>query len=162
MRRIIKTSILLLLLTGFAASLQAQQRGNKGLYKKEWTQGQKGEGRIFQMLNLSDEQKEQIKEIRLNGQKEALPIRNAIGEKQARLRTLRTADNYDADAVESVIEEISDLRNAQMLMRERHRQQVRELLTEDQRVIFDSAPRKRHGMKANKGRSGRMGNKRSW
>ncbi len=159
MRRIIKTSILVLLLSGFAASVQAQQRGNRMQQNKEWAQGPRGEGRIFQMLNLTDEQAEQVKEIRLNGQKEALPIRNAMREKRARLRTFRTAANYDATATEKVIEEIADLRAAQMLMRERHRQQVRELLTEEQRVIFDSAPQKRQGMRGKKGN--RPGNKRN-
>jgi len=92
----------------------------------------------LQIPDLSDKQKEQIKSIMLENRKAVLPLQNQLREKRARLRTLSTGDDIDMDAAEAVIEEIGDLRTEIMKKRYATRQEIRSLLTEDQRVWFDS------------------------
>lgn len=89
-------------------------------------------------LNLTDEQKEKIEAIRLKTQKEMLGIRNQLGEKQARLRTLTTGDTYNEREVNKVIEEIGALNTRKMKLHVSHRQEIRNLLDEQQRLKFDS------------------------
>lgn len=151
---------ILILLAVFASSDLLAQRMNRNFGDQQAGRGRyhqnMGQGRMMNNdfygnergfgLNLSEEQLAQAKDLRTKGMKEMLPIRNSIQEKRARLQTLRTAENYDAKAVNNIIDEISELRSKQMKMREAHRQEFRSLLTEDQRVICDS-------------RNGRMGNR---
>lgn len=156
MRQIIKKSFLLLILSGFAVSITAQpQQGRKAMQNqdKQWAQNARGQekGRDMRLPNLSDEQKEQIKEIKLSGQKEALPIKNLLGEKKAKLRTLTTSETYNQKSVNSTIDEISGLEASLMKLRENHRQQVREVLTEEQRIVFDT-----QGQRGPRGKQGNL------
>ncbi|MEX2602918.1 MAG: Spy/CpxP family protein refolding chaperone, partial [Gracilimonas sp.] len=106
------------------------------------------------LLNLSEEQLEQVQEHWLNGQKEMLPLRNQLQEKNARLQTLTTSANYDEKAVNALVKEIGDLQNQILAKRVAHRQEMRNLLTDEQRITFDSfQSRKGPGMRAG-GRSG--------
>lgn len=143
MRRGLKSMVLVLLLTGFAVQAQAQRRGNNDGPKREWAEARRGEAPEMRLPNLTDQQKEQIKAIMLKGRKETLPLQNALREKQAELHTLRTAENYNERAVKSKIDEITELQHSLMLLREQHRQEIREVLTEEQRIIFDSKPPKK-------------------
>lgn len=98
-------------------------------------------GNMFYMMgdmNLTAEQKEKIEAIRLKTQKEMLAIRNQLGEKQARLRTLTTGDTYNEREVNKVIEDIGALNTQKMKLHVGHRQEIRNLLDEQQRLKFDS------------------------
>jgi Spy/CpxP family protein refolding chaperone len=116
-------------------------------------QGQ-NQQRMMTQLNLTDEQRDKVEEIHLNGQKGMLPLRNNIQEKNAQLRTLRTSADYDEAAVNALIEEIGELRTAMMAMRTGHQQQIREILTEEQRIKFDTMQQmrgpKQQGQRMNK------------
>lgn len=95
-------------------------------------------GSLNFLPDLTEEQQNQIRQIRVEAQKAHLPIRNEMREKQARLQTLMTSAEVDADEVDSVIEEIGTLRTGMMKMRFETRRELRALLTEEQRVLFDS------------------------
>ena len=141
MRRTIKTTLLLLILSGFGATLVAQtQQGRRGMRGQDglWAQNRKAQGQEMRIPDLTDEQKEAIQEIRITGQKEALPIRSTIAEKRARLQTLTTSEEYNEKEVNAMIDEIADLQADLVKLRESHRQKVRALLTDGQKVIFDS------------------------
>ena len=97
--------------------------------------------RIFNIPGLSDEQKEQIKKVRLEMQKEVLPLRNEMREKRARLNTLSTVEKADMNAINQVVEDIGGLQTELMKKREMGKQQVRSLLNEEQRLFFDSHQR---------------------
>ncbi len=94
--------------------------------------------RVMNLPGLTDEQKEKMKEVRLGGMKAMQPIRNQIGEKQAKLRTLETANNVDMTAINGLIDELSTLRTAQAKIRAGNKQKMRNLLNDEQRLIFDS------------------------
>lgn len=94
--------------------------------------------RCFNMLDLTVEQQEQINTLRVKQLEQMLSFRNATQEMRARLQTLNTAKNADMKAINSLIDEKSELKADQMKTRAAHHQEVRALLTDEQRVIFDS------------------------
>jgi Spy/CpxP family protein refolding chaperone len=100
--------------------------------------------RIFDRLpDLTEEQQEQIKQLRTAHLKEILPIENKIREKAAQLNTLETSEKVDMVKINKTIEELGELKVTIAKKRAAHRQDIRKILTEDQRVIFDSMPGKR-------------------
>lgn len=101
---------------------------------------------FYRIPDMTDEQKEQIQTHRLENREAMLPIRNELNEKQARLRTLTTGDTPDVEAAVAVIEEIGALRTEQMKLQLEHRMAVRELLTDEQRVAFDTLPGRSGGV----------------
>lgn len=148
MKNIIKVSVLSALLIGLTVDVSAQQQKKRAQNQaKADSQGQmmnrgdrqdQNHQRMMIRLNLTEEQKTKIEEIHLNGQKGMIPLRNKIREKNAQLRTLKMSEEYDETAVNVLIEEIGELRTAMMVMRTAHMQQVRELLTPEQRIKFDA------------------------
>ena len=107
--------------------------------------------------DLTDEQKDQMQEIRLSTQKSLLPIKNELGENRAKLRTLTTADNPDMKAIDKLIDENGQLMASMMKIQASNHQKVRSLLTEDQRIVFDSKKRgfDRSGRRGSYGATGR-------
>lgn len=156
--RIFKTLMITLLVSGFATIAFAQQRpGGKDIPNRpRWTMAQKWTGprAPHTMLpNLTDEQKSKIKDIMLNTRKAVQPIENQLREARAHLHTLMTADNIDMKTVNNQADKIGDLRTQIMKQRLASRQQIRELLTDEQKVIFDSRPLgKFHRAMARRGR----------
>ena len=90
--------------------------------------------------DLSDQQKEQMRKLRLALEEKTLPLRNQLGEKEAHLRTLMSARAPDADAVGKTAEEIGDLRTQIFKAEVLGDLNVRGLLTEDQKASLDAAP----------------------
>lgn len=87
---------------------------------------------------LSEEQQEQIKALRVKHMEATKPLRNELGEKKARLRTLTTADKVNMTEVNKVIDDIGKLQTQLMKLKEQHRQDIRKLLNDEQRVMFDA------------------------
>ncbi len=88
--------------------------------------------------DLTDQQKKQIEDFHLAHMKEMTPLKNQMGEKRAHLKTLRTADKPDNNAINKTIDEITNLQNQMMKKCETHFQSVRGILTDKQRVFFDA------------------------
>lgn len=147
-----------------AVSVQAQQRQNfKKMRMEKNVERRVGQGQqygfICDNLNLSDTQKEAIEKLRMNNQKISLQHRNLVNEKRARLQTLKSADNFDQKAINKVIDEMTEMKAEHMKESIAHQREVRNLLTEEQQLIFDV--QKQNGMnkqRANRGQ--RMGQKR--
>ncbi|MFD2531964.1 Spy/CpxP family protein refolding chaperone [Gracilimonas halophila] len=147
MKNNIKVSVLSALLIVLTFDVSAQQRNKmqgqvkancqEQMLNRTDRQGQ-NQQRMMSRLNLTSEQKAQVEEIHLNGQKGMIILRNKMQEKNALLRSLRMSEEYDETAVNVLIEEIGELRTAMMVMRTAHMQQVRELLTPEQRIKFDA------------------------
>jgi len=86
---------------------------------------------------LTDDQKAKIKDLRVNHLKEVLPLRNIKRELEAKEQTLATSPKADLKAINSNIDEITKVDNQIMKSKEYFRQQVRSLLTEEQRLMYD-------------------------
>jgi Spy/CpxP family protein refolding chaperone len=95
--------------------------------------------------DLTDSQKDKMKTLHFDHMKALQPLQNEIGEKQARLRTLQTADKVNMSEINVVIEDIGSLRTKIMKMKAAHHQEIRSLLTEEQRVIFDAHQPRHYG-----------------
>jgi len=126
----------------------AQVQAQKGQMR-----GNKGQGLSCNIPDLTEEQQKKIDELKVGHQKSMLKNRNLMQEKKAKLNTLRTADKADMNSMNNMIDEIGSLHTQMMKDREAHRQAVRGLLTEKQRVFFDT--HKGRGFKGNGMRQGR-------
>ena len=67
-----------------------------------------------------------------------IQLENQLAEKRAQLKTLEQVDKPDMKAINSKIDEISALQNKRMKASAANRAKVRSLLTDEQRVMFDS------------------------
>ncbi len=100
--------------------------------------------------DLTEEQEEAIQELRLEQIADNTHHRNKMDELRVRKRNIM-AGTTTGD-VNEVIDDMTALRNTQMKENVRHREAVRDLLTEDQRVIFDNQTMRRHYRRSSMGR----------
>ena len=105
--------------------------------------------------NLTEDQQKKIEKMRTANMKEMMQFRNVMAEKGAHLNTLRIADKVDMTAINKAIDEMGTIRIKMMKKREAHRQSIRQILTDDQKVYFDS--RRGRGFKGGKGHGNGMG-----
>ncbi len=109
-------------------------------------------GMNFQMFNtLTQEQKDRIEKIRIAQMKKALPVRNELGEYRAQLRTFTTGDKIDLKKAQKVLAKIEDLNTGLSKQRVRTQLDIRNVLTDEQKIMFDA----RSGMKQDKGFAGK-------
>lgn len=139
--KIVSYSLVLLLFvfTGFISN--AQEEIERDLCQ--------GKNRMHEMLNLSEEQKTKIDALQSDHLKEMIQLKNKLNELEAKKQTLSTEDKVDMKAINSNIDEISNVQNKIMKKNAEHHQSIRELLTDEQRVKFDSYKHHRnfdHGM----------------
>lgn len=91
-----------------------------------------------QIPNLTEEQKEELHSLKLEMGQNALPLKNQVAEKEARLNTLTTASSYDAKAVDKVIEDIGDLKTGLMKLHIGQTEKIKRILTEEQVIAFNN------------------------
>jgi Spy/CpxP family protein refolding chaperone len=126
--------LLLVAGTAFAQPPGTQEKagGRKGMHGCE-----KHDQRMM-IPDLTEEQHEQIKALRVEHMQSMQTLRNEFGEHQARLRTLTTKSKVNMNEVNRVIDQIGALRTQMMKQRVAHHQSIRESLTDEQRVFFDA------------------------
>ena len=102
--------------------------------------------------DLTDQQKKDIEKIGLDMKKQSLPITNELREKRAHLNTLKTTEPIDQKAIDKEIETIGKLRTDLAKLKEATRMKIRNILTDEQKIIFDSESGKHncHGKKGGK------------
>ncbi len=113
-----------------------RNQGRQG-YSQKSCDFEKNNQRMANYLELTAEQTDQIESIRLTHQKKMLPSKNELGEKKAKMQTLSSAENADMKAINSLIDEMSSIKAQMMKEKASHRQEVRKILTEEQRIKFD-------------------------
>jgi len=147
--------MLMLVSVGFAqnGNGNGQQKGKKANgNKSSMYHHKKGMNNI---PNITDAQKEQIKKLRTENMKAMLPLKNSLMEKKAHLNTLSTSESVDMKAINKQIDEISKIKAKMMKQKAKMRQDVRALLTDDQRIYFDM----HSGQKMGKGKGHHKGHK---
>lgn len=95
-------------------------------------------------LELTEEQRDEIRKIRVEGMKGRTQERNQLKEKSARLEVLQTTDKPDMKEINKVIDEIASIRAKTMKDEAVRRQKIRSLLNDEQRVYFDVHYQKRN------------------
>ena len=135
MKRLVKRVITVTLMLVVINVANAQQ-GHRNGYR-QGNANEHGFG-VARGLNLTEDQQAQMKSLHLKLQQEMLPIRNKLGENRARFRTLSTAENADMKSINKLIDANSQLDASMVKLQAANQQAVRKLLTEEQRIIFDS------------------------
>ena len=92
-------------------------------------------------LNLTTEQLNTLKEMRLEFQKEMLPLRNEMQANRLELQSLIISSKPDQGKIDAVIDEIGKLRTQAQKKRVAHRLDMREQLTDEQKAIWDAMPK---------------------
>ena len=107
---------------------------------KQCMHGKEHKGHMSMIPDMTEQQKEQMEELRTEHLKVMLPLKNQLTEKHARLNTLSTVENVDMKKINKTIDEIGEIKTKMMKEHASHRQEIRKLLTEDQRLVFDMHP----------------------
>ena len=102
-----------------------------------------GKGKAFtpcekMIPDLTDEQRQKINDFRIEMLKEVQPLQNQIRELKASFHALITGDNPDINAIDKNIDQRSDLHDKIMKTHARFRLNIAGILTDDQKVIFNS------------------------
>ena len=95
--------------------------------------------------------------LRVEMMKKTNPLKAQLKEKKAHLNSIAIADKADMKAINKTIDEMGALKIEMMKIHAQMRQNVRALLNDDQRVVFDSkaGSMKGHGMKGHGSKQGR-------
>jgi Spy/CpxP family protein refolding chaperone len=109
---------------------------------------------MLPMLNLTTEQMNAFNEMKLEFQKEILPLNNEIAAKRLELQSLLISGKPDQGKINDVIEELGELRTKAQKRWIAHQLEMREQLTDEQKAIWDAAPK---GPKMDGSRKGHMG-----
>ncbi|MGD9899686.1 MAG: Spy/CpxP family protein refolding chaperone [Calditrichaceae bacterium] len=141
MRRHLTTALLVGILF-LAGSVQAQR-----------PMGQKMNGKCMAAMDLTDEQQAKITDLRLQMEKEVLPLRNEMDKLRGELRLEMTAEKFNEGKVKKISGEMSTIREKMQLNRMKHQRAVRDLLTPEQQKQFDLQ------MLSGKGHGGMCGNR---
>lgn len=96
------------------------------------------QGHMAKMLNLSDAQQAKISDLRLQLNKEMIPLRSQLETLRGNLKLAMTEDSFDEGKVRKLIGEISDLRSQMAMKRIQHHRAIRDQLTPEQRKKFDA------------------------
>jgi len=114
---------------------------------------------LVERLNLTDEQKTQMHQLRINHQKQQVKTQASVKLARIELRELMVADSPDRSAIEKKTKEISDIQYQAKLEMIDHLFKVRAILTPEQREIFKGQMLRgagefrgpRHGMRGGRG-----------
>jgi Spy/CpxP family protein refolding chaperone len=130
-----KTKILTIaVLTFMVLGLKAQPAINRGIRPANPVQVRRGMEAAKKALNLTDEQKEALKKIRLCMWKELQPLRNAVVESAAHLKTLTSVDKPDMTAINQALDKIGAQKIEIAKTRVKYLLQMRSVLTDEQRM----------------------------
>lgn len=144
--RIIKSKYLVLivaLLILFGSAFAQHSRTPSEGMEKHPSRGKAGMRHMRMILDLTEKQEEKIKKLRTERLKVLLPLQNELAEKEAQLHTLSTAEKVDMKKIYKMIEEIGAIKIQMMKERATYHQDIRKLLTEEQRLVFDMRPHHR-------------------
>ena len=133
------TALLILFGSGFAHHSRTYPEG----MGKHPSHGKAGTRHMPMIPDSTEKQEEKIKKLRAEHLKVLLPLQNELAEKEAQLHTLSTAEKVDMKKIYRMIEEIGAIKIQMMKERATHHQDIRKLLTEKQRLVFDMHPHHR-------------------
>lgn len=132
-KTVVKKSLLVLLVSVLITSFSLNSYAQRG--PREFRDSARIDHKI---PNLTAEQKTKIEGLRVKHQKEVIPLKNELEEKRAHLKTLESMEKVDRDAINKTIDEITALQGKIMKMKVNHRLDVAALLTDEQKVFFNS------------------------
>lgn len=139
-RRMKWSTALLVVLMITAGNNLFAQRFNRG---ERMGRGQRqmidrpAQGRAIQALDLTEDQEASLNEMRAAHQKDRQYALSQIREKEAHLQTLLSAPEKDRKAIDKTIDEIAEARADQMKSQLDNREELKEILSEEQIAQLD-------------------------
>jgi len=147
-----------ILMTSFT-NANAQKCDKKGEHKQCQVNNNH---KMCKHLNLTDAQTASFKKLKLEGDKKITPLKNKLNELHAKKRTLMSANNADKKAINRVITDMSSAREKIQKIRTTQRIEMRKLLNDEQRVMWDKKAcnhKNKKGHKSCKGHKDHKGHK---
>lgn len=92
----------------------------------------------FGIPDLTPDQISKIDDLKLQHTKDVTPLKDQLTEKQARINTLLDAEKSDVGAVNAAIDEFTSITNQLIKKKAEFRLAVRNLLTDKQKIVYDS------------------------
>ncbi len=126
---------LLTMLMATATQAQPNRQGNRGLYYGDRT------GRL-DYLDLTEEQSEQLTQLRTDHYNAMKPLRAKMDEIRARERTLLAEESVDLKEVEEVIDQQTELSNEMRKLQVKHQLAMKAVLTDEQVMKLEQGPRR--------------------
>ncbi|TRX57750.1 periplasmic heavy metal sensor [Fulvivirga sp. M361] len=148
-------AILFIMISAFTTTYAQQHERGRGMRDNVSRRG----ALLDQIPDLTDTQKEKLNDLRVDMQKQMLPLRNQLREKEARLNTLSTTEKTNLNDLNKLVDEMGVIKIRMMKVAVAHRQKVRAELTEEQRLFFDSHAGRMTGHKRMKRSMGQRGDK---
>jgi len=125
---IISTLTAIILFFGINSDLSAQPRHK---FKERITRE-----RIIDKLNLTEEQKDKISELRSSHQKKMADYKAELEKAKIDLRDLQNSDELNRNNIISAVEKINSIKNQMAIERTNHRMDIYELLNDEQKEIW--------------------------
>lgn len=135
--RILIAFMMAALFVSSATMAQNPTQKNRRMEQRPMMKRQEMRQHFGQNLGLTDEQKEAMKKIRLETAKEVKPLKDQLRELQAHQQTLATSENADMKAIYKNIDKMSGVKAEIAKIIAKQRQEVRSLLTDEQRLKMD-------------------------
>lgn len=105
------------------------------------TAGQKKDGdgprHMMQMLNLTESQESQVLDLKLEHERQILPLRSKLKELRTQMKLEMTAEQFNQNKVSKLVDQMSSLQKEIHMKRLTHQRAVRDILNEEQKKKFD-------------------------
>lgn len=142
----LKVLLAIIVLLGLSLSILAQPQQRQREYHQRDRSG-------LGMLNLTDEQKAELKEIHLAQMKLVQPMKDEISINKAKINAQIHKDNPDMKEITSLVEANGKILTEIQVNSIESKIKMRALLTDEQKVMFDSKSMTRH--RAQSGKKGK-------
>jgi Spy/CpxP family protein refolding chaperone len=142
-KRIFSAAIAFILVAGLSFTSMAQRgqgmnQNGQGMRSMNPGQRMNQTPAHFAFLQLSEEQQSKIETLRLDLMNKNLPLKNQLDEMRAKMKSLQTGDNQSLKDINKLIDDMSAVQAQIRKNAAAHRLDVRALLTDDQKVLFDA------------------------
>jgi protein CpxP len=127
---------------------RGDRRGGGKFRKNRRGRGGKMGARMFRGLNLTEEQKTRIKQIRAAFRETNKPLRDELKAKRSELRQARTGETFDEALAAQKLKEMADLRAKLMGESFRMRRETLSVLTAEQKNRLDELRAERETKRA--------------
>ena len=127
----LKTLNAIILLFGISLGLMAQPQMRNRQFNS-------GECRALTIMNLTEDQETQIREIHLAGANEIQSMKDELQINKAKINALVKKDDPDMKEITSLVETNGKIRTEMRVKQIDNRLKVRALLTDEQKIIFDA------------------------
>lgn len=128
------------ILSGLVAALIFAAAVNIYPQKSDQSRGQQFKSKMFEKLNLTEEQKDKIEQLGIEHQKAMIDLRADMQKKRLAMKELMQKGNYTRADYLSMVNEMSAARDKIAAAVANHRMDVYELLNDQQKKIFNDRP----------------------